>query len=56
MLGWVKEDLDVTNAALLPLAEVPVPSVELGTLFEQDLLVLFPGLCLHLRNTHIKQG
>lgn len=55
MLGWVKEDLDVTDAPLLPLAEVPVPPVELGALLEQDLLILFPGFCLHLRNTRLNE-
>lgn len=53
MFGWVKEDLDVTDATLLPLAKVPVPSVQLGTFLEQDFLILLPGLCLHLRDSQL---
>lgn len=51
MFGRVKEDLDVTNATLLPLAEIAVPSVKLGTFLEQDFLILLPRLCLHLRDS-----
>lgn len=53
MFGWVEEDLDVTNAALLPLAEVPVPSVQLGALLKQDFLILLSRLCLHLRDIQL---
>lgn len=48
MFGWVKEDLDVTGAALLPLAEGPVPTIEPGAFLEKDFLILLSGLCLHL--------
>lgn len=44
----VEEDLDVADAALLPLADVAVPAEQLCALLEQDLLVLLPGLGLHL--------
>lgn len=50
----MEEDLNITDATLLPLAEVPVPSVQLGTFLEQDLLVLFSGLCLYLRETQLR--
>lgn len=50
--GWMEEDLDVTDATLLPLAEVSVPAEELGPLLEQDLLVLLARLGLHLRMKH----
>lgn len=49
MFGWVKENLDVANAAFLPLAEGPVPSIELATFLKKDFLILLSGLCLHLR-------
>lgn len=49
MFGRVKEDLDVTDATLLPLAEIAVPSVKLGAFLEQDFLILLPRLCLYLR-------
>lgn len=52
MFGWVEEDLDVTNAALLPLANIPVPSIQFGALLEQDLLVLLSRLCLHLSDKY----
>lgn len=51
MFGWVKENLDVANAALLPLAVGPVPSIELAAFLEKDFLILLSGLCLHLRGT-----
>ena len=49
MFSWVEEDLEITDATLLPLAEVPVPSVQLGALLKQDFLILLSRLCLHLR-------
>lgn len=51
MFGWVKENLDVADAALLPLVDGPVPSIELGAFLEKDFFVLLSGLCLHLRGT-----
>lgn len=51
LFGWVKENLHVADAALLPLVEGPVPSIELGAFLEKDFLVLLSGLCLHLRGT-----
>lgn len=52
MFGWVEEDLDVTDAALLPLADIPVPSIQFGALLEQDLLVLLSRLRLHLSDKY----
>lgn len=54
MFDWMEEDLNITDATLLPLAKVPVPSVQLGALLEQDLLILFSGLCLYLRETQFR--
>lgn len=34
MFDWVIEDLEVSDAPLLPLAEDTVPSVQLGALLE----------------------
>lgn len=50
----VIEDLQVTDAALLPLAEVAVPSVQLGALLEQDLLILLSRFGLHLRGAETR--
>lgn len=38
----VEEDLDVSHTPLLPLAQVSLPAVQLGTLLKQDLLILLP--------------
>lgn len=48
MFGRVEEDLEITNATLLPLAEVPVPSVQLGAFLKQDFFILLSRLSLHL--------
>lgn len=50
VFGGVEKDLDVADAALLPLADLTVPAEELCALLEQDLLVLLTGLGLHLRD------
>lgn len=55
VLGGVEEDLDVADAALLPLADLAVPAEQLGALLEQDLLVLLPGLGLHLRGAGARE-
>lgn len=52
MFAWVEEDFDVTDATLLPLATIPVPSVQFGALLEQDLLIFLSRLCLHLRDKY----
>ncbi len=49
LLHRVEEDLEVSHATLLPLVELAVPAVELGSFFEQDLLVLLAGPHLHLQ-------
>lgn len=49
MFGWVEHDLDVADASLLPLAQVAIPSVQLGTLLEKDFFILLSGLRFHLR-------
>lgn len=51
VFGRVEEDLYVADAALLPLAEVTVPSVELGSLLKQDFLIFLARLRLHLKKS-----
>ena len=43
----VKENFDVAHSTLLPLINVPVPAIQLGPIFEEDLLILLTRLGLH---------
>lgn len=55
VLDGMEEDLDVADAALVPLVVLAVPAEQLCAFLKQDLLVLLPGLCLHLRE-HVDEA